>query len=146
MPRVIVVLFTQPRQPQGLYSAVETGMTFFSLPSFIFTFLPPSLARPDTSAVGAGLISVCSMTVQPIRGCRAWILARSCTGLGQYEDDNISLTGSPKAQMPRTGGPGDNAAPFPFRARKVEDWTTLDLIASYTFNLPPPAMVANRLS
>src|SRR5262249_28094047 len=65
---------------------------------------------------------------------------------GQYEDDNISLTGSPKAQMPRTGGPGDNAAPFPFRARKVEDWTTLDLIASYTFNLPPPAMVANRLS
>jgi iron complex outermembrane recepter protein len=58
---------------------------------------------------------------------------------GQYEDDNVSLTGSPKVNMPRTGGPGDNAAPFPFRARKVSAWTTLDLIASYTFNLRPPA-------
>ena len=59
---------------------------------------------------------------------------------GQYEDDNFSLTGSPKLNMPRTGGPGDNAAPFPQRARKVAAWTTLDLIASYTFNLPPPAL------
>jgi hypothetical protein len=59
--------------------------------------------------------------------------------IGQYEDDNLSLTGSPKLNMPRTGGPGDNAAPYPQRARKVTDWTTLDLIASYTFNLPPPA-------
>jgi outer membrane receptor protein involved in Fe transport len=59
--------------------------------------------------------------------------------IGQYEDDNISLTGSTKLNMPRTGGPGINAAPFPFRARKVAAWTTLDLIASYTFNLPPPA-------
>ena len=25
------------------------------------------------------------------------------------------------------------------RARKVEDWTTLDFIFNYTFNLPPPA-------
>jgi hypothetical protein len=58
---------------------------------------------------------------------------------GQYEDDNVSLTGSPKVNMPRTGGPGDNAAPFPFRARKVREWITLDLIASYTFNLPLPA-------
>ncbi len=58
---------------------------------------------------------------------------------GQYEDDNVSLTGSPKVNMPRTGGPGDNAAPFPFRARKVAAWTTLDLILNYTFNLPPPA-------
>jgi iron complex outermembrane receptor protein len=58
---------------------------------------------------------------------------------GQYEDDNVSLTGSPKVNMPRTGGPGNNAAFFPFRARKVAAWTTLDLIASYTFNLPPPA-------
>jgi outer membrane receptor protein involved in Fe transport len=57
---------------------------------------------------------------------------------GQYEDDNVSLTGSPKVNMPRTGGPGDNAAPFPFRARKVAAWTTLDLILNYTFNLPPP--------
>ena len=59
--------------------------------------------------------------------------------VGQYNDDNLSLTGSPKLNMPRTGGPGDNAAPFPQRARKVAAWTTLDLIASYTFNLPPPA-------
>jgi iron complex outermembrane receptor protein len=59
--------------------------------------------------------------------------------VGQYNDDNVSLTGSPKLNMPRTGGPGFNAAPFPFRARAVAAWTTLDLIASYTFNLPPPA-------
>jgi len=58
--------------------------------------------------------------------------------IGQYEDDNVSLTGSPKLNMPRTGGPGDNAAPFPERARKVREHATLDLIASYTFNLPPP--------
>jgi iron complex outermembrane recepter protein len=58
--------------------------------------------------------------------------------VGQYEDDNVSLTGSPKLNMPRTGGPGINAASFPQRARKVAAWTTLDLIASYTFNLPPP--------
>jgi iron complex outermembrane receptor protein len=55
---------------------------------------------------------------------------------GQYEDDNLSLTGSPKANMPRTGGPGNNAAPFLFRARKVAAWTTVDLILNYTFNLP----------
>ncbi len=59
--------------------------------------------------------------------------------VGQYNDDNVSLTGSPKLNMPRTGGPGINAAPFPQRARKVAAWTSLDLIASYTFNLPPPA-------
>src|SRR6266545_977294 len=59
--------------------------------------------------------------------------------VGQYEDDNVFLTGSPKLNMPRTGGPGHNTAPFPQRARKVAAWTTLDLIASYTFNLPPPA-------
>jgi hypothetical protein len=57
----------------------------------------------------------------------------------QYEDDNVSLTGSPKLNMPRTGGPGANAAPFPDRARKVAALTTLDLILNYTFNLPPPA-------
>jgi iron complex outermembrane recepter protein len=59
--------------------------------------------------------------------------------IGQYNDDNVSLTGSTKLNMPRTGGPGNNAARFPFRARKVATWTTLDLIASYSFNLPPPA-------
>jgi outer membrane receptor protein involved in Fe transport len=54
---------------------------------------------------------------------------------GQYEDDNLSLTGSPKPQMPRSG-------PSPWRARKVREWTTLDLILNYTFNLPPPAAAA----
>jgi iron complex outermembrane receptor protein len=38
---------------------------------------------------------------------------------GQYQDDNINL------------GPAG-------KARKVREWTTLDLIASYRFNLPPP--------
>jgi outer membrane receptor protein involved in Fe transport len=51
---------------------------------------------------------------------------------GQYEDDNVSLTGSPKPQTPRSGF-------YSWRARKVREWITFDLIASYTFNLPPPA-------
>jgi iron complex outermembrane receptor protein len=51
---------------------------------------------------------------------------------GQYEDDNVSLTGSSKLNEPRSG-------PFAQRARKVSAWTTLDLILNYTFNLPPPA-------
>jgi iron complex outermembrane receptor protein len=61
---------------------------------------------------------------------------------GQYEDDNASLTGSafpfvpPKPQTPRTDPTtGEDSK----RARKVREWITLDLIASYTFNLPPPA-------
>src|SRR6266498_2901600 len=69
---------------------------------------------------------------------------------GQYEDDNLSLTGSQsfpvKPQTPRTQGPflvtGDpnpTAGEQSLRARKEAMWTTLDLIASYTFNLPPPA-------
>ena len=57
---------------------------------------------------------------------------------GQYEDDNLGLTFDPltgqfsKPQTPRSG-------PLPWRARKVREWITLDLIASYTFNLPSPA-------
>src|SRR6266550_4730686 len=59
MPSVRVVLFNQARHPHGLYSAVESGVTFFSLPSFIFTFLPPSLAKPGTSAgTGRGRLNV----------------------------------------------------------------------------------------
>src|SRR6266513_159306 len=59
IPSVIVVLFNQARHLQGLYSAVETGMTFFSLPSFVLTFLPPSLAKPGTSAAeGGGRLNV----------------------------------------------------------------------------------------
>jgi outer membrane receptor protein involved in Fe transport len=61
--------------------------------------------------------------------------------IGQYEDDNFTLTSnpalgiSPKLQTPRTPPPGG----FPERARKIAAWTTLDLILNYTFNLPPPA-------
>ena len=52
---------------------------------------------------------------------------------GQFEDDNFDLTGpGNKPQTPRSGV-------FPQRARKVADWTTLDFIFNYTFNLPPPA-------
>ena len=70
---------------------------------------------------------------------------------GQYEDDNVGLTGSQsfpvKVQTPRTQGPflppiGDpnpNVGQQSPRARKVAAWTTFDLLASYTFNLPPPA-------
>jgi outer membrane receptor protein involved in Fe transport len=54
---------------------------------------------------------------------------------GQYEDLNQILTVSSKPQEPRSG-------PLPWRARKVSEWLTLDLIASYTFNLPPPASAA----
>ncbi len=72
---------------------------------------------------------------------------------GQYEDDNILLTGAKtesfpiKGQTPRTQGKfisDENGNPVrnpnaglesPF-ARKVAAWVTLDLIASYTFNLP----------
>jgi iron complex outermembrane receptor protein len=54
---------------------------------------------------------------------------------GQYEDVNQDLTGSTKPQMPRSG-------PLPWRARKIREWTTLDLLASYTFNLPSPASAA----
>src|SRR4030095_6670549 len=59
LPTEIVVLFSHPRHPQGLYSAVDTGMTFFSLSSFILTFLPPSLAKPGTGAgAGGGRLNV----------------------------------------------------------------------------------------
>jgi len=58
--------------------------------------------------------------------------------VGQYNDDNLSLTESPKLNMPITGGP-NTPSTYPQRARKVAAWTTLDLISSYTFNLPPPA-------
>jgi iron complex outermembrane recepter protein len=56
--------------------------------------------------------------------------------IGQYEDDNASLTGATKLNEPRSGGFPDFGE---IRARKVAPWTTLDLILNYTFNLPPPA-------
>ena len=64
---------------------------------------------------------------------------------GQYEDDNIDLVGS-KPQTPRTEPkfipgtdiPNPSAGLESPRARKVREWITLDLIASYTFSLPQP--------
>src|SRR5438067_13149024 len=65
--------------------------------------------------------------------------------IGQYNDDNFDLTSAgvpglfgvpaPKRQQPATGI-------FPNRARKIDTYTTFDLIASYTFN--PPATVAQQ--
>jgi iron complex outermembrane receptor protein len=62
--------------------------------------------------------------------------------VSDYNDDNMDLTKSPKPNMPITGGPSNPSA-YPFRARNVDSWVTLDLIASYTFNLlqPTPAGV-----
>ncbi len=54
--------------------------------------------------------------------------------ISDYNDDNIDLTVSPKPNMPITGGPNKPSL-FPFRARNVDSWVTLDVIASYTFNL-----------
>src|SRR4029450_9869445 len=55
----MVVLFNQARHPHALYSAVEIGITFVSLPSFIFTFLAPSFAEPGTgAAAGDGRLNV----------------------------------------------------------------------------------------
>ena len=59
----------------------------------------------------------------------------------QYEDYNTLLTGSLKPTQPRSGSflPSGNLAQFPEQgARKIREWTTLDLIASYTFNLQAP--------
>jgi len=54
---------------------------------------------------------------------------------GQYEDDNASLTTPPGGEFPKPQTPRSGL--LPWRARKVREWITLDLIASYTFNLPP---------
>ena len=55
---------------------------------------------------------------------------------GQYEDDNVCLTD--RRRICRNHKCREVGL-SPWRARKVRAWTTLDLIASYTFNLPPPA-------
>ena len=55
---------------------------------------------------------------------------------GEVIPPGFSLTSSPEPQMPRSGGFPDFGE---IRARKVREWITFDLIASYTFNLPPPA-------
>jgi len=62
--------------------------------------------------------------------------------ISDYNDDNIDLTVSPKPNMPITGGPNKPSL-FPFRTRNVDSWVTLDVIASYTFDLlqPTPAVV-----
>jgi len=59
--------------------------------------------------------------------------------IGQFEDDNASLTAESKLQIPRSGSGILGDSPNEVLARKVAAWTTLDLILNYTFNLPPPA-------
>ena len=66
--------------------------------------------------------------------------------IGQYEDDNIDLVGT---QQTRRNNPEaadatlSNWSASTWRggalARKITDWTTLDLILNYTFNYPAPA-------
>ena len=68
------------------------------------------------------------------RGWLVSIIGATVHYTGQYEDLNQSDR-IVKPQIPRSG-------PFPWRARKIREWITLDLIASYTFNLPPPAAAA----
>ena len=66
---------------------------------------------------------------------------------GQYEDDNVDVTGNNPANprvtpvdVVRTSDgklfPAGSDSPF---VRKIREWITLDLILNYTFNLPPPA-------
>src|SRR5512132_2011410 len=97
MPSVIVVLFNQARHPQGLYSAVETGMMLFSLPSFIFRFLPPSLAKPGTEAgAGGGRLNVYD-AIRPSVVHADTLRARSGNGplLGSWSFvDPVRLTSS----------------------------------------------------
>jgi iron complex outermembrane receptor protein len=65
----------------------------------------------------------------------------------QYEDDNTDITGNKQQNarvltsdvtLTRNGQTFHAGEDSPF-ARKVAPWTTLDLLASYTFNLAPPA-------
>ena len=66
-----------------------------------------------------------------------------------HDYDNVDVTGG-KPQTPRTIPPGGDVtvvrtgevfpagSDSPF-ARKIREWTTLDLILNYTFNFPAPA-------
>jgi outer membrane receptor protein involved in Fe transport len=54
---------------------------------------------------------------------------------GQYEDDNVDVTGN-KPQTPRTDPVTGQDA---IGVRKISEWITLDLILNYTFNFPAPA-------
>ena len=79
-----------------------------------------------------------STTAQLIPGSLASILARPFTTPASMKM-TISSDGSSKPQSREAGL-------CPWRARKVREWTTLDLIASYTFNLPPPALSSRCLA
>ena len=83
------------------------------------------------------------------RGWGVWMWEQLFTGLANMRMTTQSIVGS-KPQTPRTIPAGGSAfvvrtgetfgpgAESPF-ARKVETWTTLDLILNYTFNYPAPA-------
>ena len=118
-----------------------------------FIFRPARLpARCHTTE----LLLARSVTARPIPGSLVSILVPRFTSPANMKMTISLLTGAKtgsfpiKGQTPRTQGkfildengnpiPNPNAgleSPF---ARKVAAWVTLDLIASYTFNLPPPA-------
>src|SRR5437762_9840932 len=96
MPSVTVVLLSHHFQLLQPYSAVETGTTFFCLPSFIFTFLPPSLARPGTSAgAGGGRLNVYDVIRSSVIHSRTF-RARQAKGplLGVCGLENSPVNGS----------------------------------------------------
>src|SRR4030095_108922 len=88
----MVVLFNHARHPQGLYSAVETGTTFFSLLSFPFTFLPPSSAKPGGGAGGAsrGRLNVYDAIKSSV-GQAAIFRARKGYGAGLFEPPVLGI-------------------------------------------------------
>jgi iron complex outermembrane recepter protein len=61
--------------------------------------------------------------------------------IGEYNDDNLTLTTAGLAGLPGVPVPKLTQPATGFKsnaARKVSAYTTFDLIASYTFNLPAP--------
>ena len=62
--------------------------------------------------------------------------------IGQYNDDNVGLTGSPKLNMPITGGPNNSVSlPFPRAQRGSVDYARLDRIVYIQPAPPAPAEV-----
>ena len=67
--------------------------------------------------------------------------------IGQYEDDNVDLVGNLRRRNTQAPNAENDRNPDTIaagcwqdgpHARKITDWTTLDLILNYTFNYPAP--------
>src|SRR5207237_2525928 len=58
--------------------------------------------------------------------------------IGQYWD-NQAFTVLNKGDIGSTGPGGRTIPPGQPLDRKIREWTTLDVVINYTFNLPPPA-------